>query len=144
VRVVFDSNVLARAHHQATGPARRALLRTMAGPHTLILSAYLLAELERILTYPRLLQRSGMSQKDIVQYLENLAVVSCLVGPAEVPAGLLRDPTDAPVLGTALAGGADYLCTRDADFFEEKVQRYCAKHGIKVLNEVELLDAFPE
>jgi putative PIN family toxin of toxin-antitoxin system len=109
VRVVFDSNVLARAHQRAQGPARQALVHVTSGSDTLILSPYILWELERILTYPRLLKRSGLSPSDIAEYLENLAYIACLVTPEEVPENLLRDPTDGPILGTALAGQAEFF-----------------------------------
>jgi putative PIN family toxin of toxin-antitoxin system len=141
VRVVFDTNVLARAHQRAKGPARRAVLHVTSGSDVLILSPYILAELERVLTYPRLLTRSGLSPSDIAEYLENLALISCLVTPDSVPENLLRDPTDAPILGTALAGRADILCTRDADLFDESVQRFCAAHKIRLLTDLQFLDA---
>jgi putative PIN family toxin of toxin-antitoxin system len=106
----------------------------------LIISPYILGELERVLTYPRLLQRSGLTSGDIAEYLENLALLSCLVAPKNVPEGVLRDPADAPILGTALAGKADVLCTRDAGFFEEKVQRFCEANGIQVRTDLQFLD----
>jgi len=139
VRVVFDTNVLARAHQRAQGPARRALLHVASGSDILILSPYILRELERVLGYPRLLAGSGLTVDDIAEYLENLAMVSCLVTPRAVPGDLLRDPSDAAIIGTALAGRADILCTRDADLFEQKVQRFCAAHAIRVVTEVEFL-----
>jgi predicted nucleic acid-binding protein len=64
-----------------------------------------------------------------------------LVTPDSVPENLLRDPTDAPILGTALAGRADILCTRDADLFDESVQRFCAAHKIRLLTDLQFLDA---
>jgi putative PIN family toxin of toxin-antitoxin system len=139
VRVVLDSNILARAHQNALGPARRVLLLVTSVPHNLILSPYILAELERVLTYPRLLKRSGLNHNDIAEYVENLARSARLVSPAEVPGNLLRDPTDVPILGTALAGQAEILCTRDEDFFEEKVQRFCGYKGIRVITDLELI-----
>ncbi len=142
MRVVFDSNVLARAHQRAQGPARRALVHVTSGSDTLILSPYILWELERILTYPRLLKRSGLSPGDIAEYLENLAQISHLVTPEHVPGNLLRDPTDEPILGTALAGEAEILCTRDADLLAENVKRFCAAKGIRVLTDLEFLEAF--
>lgn len=92
MRVVFDSNVLAQVHQRAQGPARRALLHVTSGSDTLILSPYILWELERILTYPRLLKRLGLSPGDIAEYLENLAQIASLVTPKEIPKKLLRDP----------------------------------------------------
>ena len=117
MRIVFDTNVLARAHQLAHGPARRALLFVATGSDVLILSQYLLQELRRILAYPRVLKSSGLTALDISEYLDYLARVSTLVHPLPVPEKLLRDPAGEPVLGTALAGNADVICTRDADFF---------------------------
>ena len=142
MRVVFDTNVLARAHQRAQGPARRALLHVTSGSGVLIVSPYILGELERVLTYPRLLKTSGLTSADIAEYLENLALISCLVTPAPVPGDLLRDPTDAAIFGTALAGRADILCTRDADLFEEKVQRFSVANGIRILTDLEFLNTF--
>lgn len=102
----------------------------------------MLRELERVLSYPRLLKRSGLTSDAIAEYLEKLAAVSCLVAPQDVPAKLLGDPTDAAILGTALAGNADVLCTRDADLLEEKVQEFCAARGLQVLTDLELIDMF--
>lgn len=139
MRVVFDTNVLARAHQKAQGPARRALLQVISGSDVLILSPYLLRGLGRVLTYPRLLKNSGLSPDDIAEYVENLALLPCLVMPEQIAEDLLRDPTDGPVLGTALAGRADILCTRDADFFEAGVQRFCSARGIRVQSDLEFL-----
>jgi len=139
VRVVIDTNVLARAHQLAHGPARRVLLAAVSGSNVLILSPYLLQELQRILVYPRLLTRSGLTLSDVAEYLEYLARASTLVDPAPVPADLLRDQADGPVLGTALAGRADVLCTRDADFFEENVRQFSLAQGIRILTDVEML-----
>lgn len=142
MRILFDTNVLARAHQRASGPARRALLHATRGTETFIISQYLLQELGRILTYPKLLNRSHFTPADIAEYLEYLAGVSVLVDPLPVPAHILRDQTDEPILGTALAGRADVLCTLDADFFDEKVRQFSAAKGIRILTDVELLHAF--
>jgi putative PIN family toxin of toxin-antitoxin system len=139
VRIVFDTNVLARAHHLSHGPARQALVNIFDGPHILIVSQYLLHELDRVLAYPRLLRRSGLTRADILEYLERLAEAATLVDPAPVPRDVLSDPDDEPILGTALAGRADVLCTRDAHFFEESAQRFCASHGIRLLTDRGLL-----
>jgi len=115
------------------------LLHVSAGPDVLIVSRYLLQELERVLTYPRLLRRSGLTPLDITEFMEFLARVSTLVDPAPVPENVLRDQSDVPVLGTALARAADVICTRDADFFEDRVQHFGARRGIRILTDAELL-----
>jgi putative PIN family toxin of toxin-antitoxin system len=142
VRVVFDSNILARAHQKAHGPARRALIRVTSSSDVLVLSPYILWELERILTYPRLLKRSGLDAGDIAEYLETLGKIACLVTPERIPENLLRDPTDGPILGTSIAGQADILCTRDADLLAENVRQFCSTRDIRVLTDLEFLEAF--
>jgi putative PIN family toxin of toxin-antitoxin system len=139
VRVVFDTNVLARAHQRADGPARRALLEVISRSDVLVILPYILVELERVPTYPRLLKRSGLTTADIGEYLEGLSQIACVVAPAHVEETFLRDPTDAAILGTAIAGRADVLCTRDEDLFAEKIQQFCTECGIRVLTELELL-----
>ena len=141
MRIVFDTNVLARAQQRSRGPARRALVHVTGGPDVLILSPHLLQELGRVLVYPKLLERSGLTPVDIAEYLECLARASTLVNPLPVPRDLLRDPSDEPVLGTALAGQADVICTRDADFFDEKVLGFGRTNGIRILTDIELLHA---
>ena len=73
--------------------------------------------------------------------MDFLARVSTLVHPLPVPEKLLRDPADEPVLGTALAGNADVICTRDADFFTEEVRRFSAARGIQIMSDLDLLRA---
>lgn len=141
MRIVFDTNVLVRSHPGAQGPARRALLHSFSPGHVLIISRFLLAELERILTYPRIEQTLALTPAEIREYFRDLAVSSEFVIPSEVPAGLLRDEDDIPVLGTAVAGRADVLCTRDRGFRDAAVQRFCSDRGIRTINELELLQS---
>lgn len=140
MKIVFDTNILARAHQRATGSARRALLSAATGPHVLITSSYILAELERVLTYPRLLKRSGLGPPDIAAYLEHLSTISHLVEPLPVPPDLLRDPADEPILGTALAGRAEFLCTLDADLREDGVRIFAGISGTRIVTDLELLN----
>jgi putative PIN family toxin of toxin-antitoxin system len=140
VKIVFDTNILARAHLKATGTARRALLLAATGPHILITSSYILVELERVLTYPRLLKRSGLGPADIAEYLEHLSAMSQLVEPIAVPPHLIRDPADEAILGTALAARAEFLCTLDADLREDGVRMFAHLSGTEIVTDVELLN----
>jgi len=96
----------------------------------------------RVLTYPRVLRSSGLAPLDVAEYLEFLVGAATVVNPSSVPEDLLKDLADAPVLGTALAGKADVLCTRDAHFFSAAVQKFTAAHAIQVLTDLELLRRF--
>ena len=117
-------------------------MHLISGTDVLVLSPHILVELERVLSYPRLLKRSGLNPRDIAEYLESLAELSSLVTPAAVSGSILRDPSDGPILGTALAGKANVLCTRDADLFDEAVRQFCDSRNIRVLTDLEFIDTF--
>lgn len=56
MRFTLDSNILVRAAASQQGPAFR-LLDIILAAHTLVLSRFILDELERVLLYPRLQKR---------------------------------------------------------------------------------------
>jgi predicted nucleic acid-binding protein len=95
-------------------------------------------ELGRVLLYPRLLKRSGLTDFEMAAYLKDLTSAASVI-PAPIPEGLLRDATDKPVLGTALAGKADVLCTNDLDFRDAPVRAFASEHGIRIMSDLELL-----
>lgn len=138
MKIFFDTNVLLRAHLDSQGPARRAVLHAI-NYHMILSSAYILGELERVLEYPRVQRHFHLTPARASRYVRELAEQSLIVTPNQVPAQLLRDGTDASVLGTALSGGADVICTCDGDFFVEQVLNFCAEQRIKILTDTELL-----
>jgi len=50
----------------------------------------------------------------------------------------IRDPKDVVVLQTAIAAGADVICSLDTDFSDPETGTYSAMAGIEVLTDVEL------
>ncbi|MBM3748655.1 MAG: putative toxin-antitoxin system toxin component, PIN family, partial [Acidobacteria bacterium] len=124
MRIVLDTNILARANPSASGPARQVLVEIAESvEHVLIVSAFLLRELERVLGYPRLKRIWPLDVDEIAEYVQALESFAELVQP-QVPADwphLLADPGDDPVLQAALTARADVLCTLDRHFYTEAV-----------------------
>jgi putative PIN family toxin of toxin-antitoxin system len=141
VRVVLDTNILVRANPKVSprGLARDLLLTIVSGPHVLILSSAILAEVQRVLTYPRVQARWPLTGEAIEQYLVFLEAVGALVELPEVSPAVVSDPDDDPILQTAIVGRADILCTRDEAFRHEVVERVCTAQGIKILDDITLL-----
>ena len=139
MRIVLDSGVLVRANAKSTGPAREALTAILGGPHELVISAFLLDETARVLRYPRLLSRHGLSDQEIDEHVEYLRQIADLVDVVVREAVVLSDPDDDPVVYTAVDGRADILCTRDRDLLHPSVVAFCQDHEIAVMNEVDLL-----
>lgn len=139
MRIVLDTGVLVRASAKSKGPARELLLAIVNGPHELITSAFLLHETERVLRYPRLLERHGLTDAEMDEHVEYLRRVSEVVGAVVREPVVLSDPDDDPVLYTAVAGRADVLCSLDRDLFQPGVLAFCRTNYIAVMTDVELL-----
>lgn len=108
MRVVLDANVLI-ADAIAPGTCRQVVRHCLA-QHELVFSGYILDEVRR-----NLLDKFGLSARFTDEAVSLLRGGSLVVEPATVDPQVCRDPKDLPVLGTALAGGADCLVTGDKD-----------------------------
>jgi putative PIN family toxin of toxin-antitoxin system len=145
MRIVLDTNILARANPHSKGAARTLLLTILeSADHVLVLSPFLLRETERVLNYPRLQAIWPLTPLDIEQYTQALQDFAELVNP-QIGARLVpNDQEDDPVVETALSGRADVLCTLDRHFHHRTVLKSCSEHGIQILTDVELLSMLRE
>jgi putative PIN family toxin of toxin-antitoxin system len=109
VRFTLDSNILVRATTSPQGPALRVLDIVLA-THTLVLSRFILDEVERVLLYPRIQQRYQITAEEAARLTGALADAAHLVEPIVTRPIVLSDPADDPVLYTAADGRADILC----------------------------------
>jgi putative PIN family toxin of toxin-antitoxin system len=144
VRVVLDTNILVRANPKTSpaGLAKNLLLFVLTPPNLLILSPAILAEAGRVFRYPHVQQRWPLSSQAIETYLNLLQESALMVSlPREFPA-VVSDPDDDPILQTAIIGQAEVLCSRDVAFRSPAVEEVCRSHGIRVLDDVELIQLF--
>jgi putative PIN family toxin of toxin-antitoxin system len=139
VRFTLDSNILVRAVTSPQGPALR-LLDLVLRSHTLVLSRFILDEVERVLLYPRLQARYHIAASEAAQFTGNLADAAHLVEPVIVRSLVLSDPADDPVLYTAADGKADVLCTLNIRHFDTpEVRSFCEARGIRIMTDVDAL-----
>ena len=143
MRVVLDTNILVRANTKARGPARALLQLIIASPeHKLLLSPFLLQELERVFSYDRVRMLSKMTDEEVGEYLAYLRAtdVTEVVYPGPAPRVVPADPDDDAVVHTAVVGRADALCTLNRHFFSSEVRDYCRERGVLIANDLDLLD----
>ena len=139
MRFTLDSNILVRAVTSPRGPALR-LLDIVLGAHTLVLSRFILDEVERVLLYPRIQGRYQITPEEAARFAGNLADASHLVEPVVARPIVLSDAADDPVLYTAVDGKADVLCTRNIRHFAApEIRSFCAERGIRVMRDVDVL-----
>lgn len=132
---VVDTNVLVSGVIVPHGAPRRILEAWQAGQFTLVTSEAIIAEVARVLCYPRICQRYHLAESDIA------AVVDSLMNDAELVAGLYEvrrsaDPADDVFLACALEGHADYLVSGDRHLLE--IGSY---HGVVIVTPQEFVAA---
>ncbi|MEX2091069.1 MAG: putative toxin-antitoxin system toxin component, PIN family [Pirellulales bacterium] len=140
MRIVLDTNILARATPGKSGPAA-AVREAIRPPHLLVLSSHLLTELAEVLRYERVRRLHGLTEGEIEFFVDALRL-DALIVEVELPAITAivpNDPDDDPIVATAVVGRAEYLCSLDRHLFRPEVQAHCAQRGVRVVTDVELL-----
>lgn len=139
-RVVLDSNVIARAVMSPNGLAAELLKLLVQSDHQLCTSDFMLAELVRVLSYPRLQKRHKLDEQKLLAFVHSIQQLSLVVqvNAQSVPQ-VTRDVNDDPVIATCILSGSQYLCSLDKDVHTPEVVRYCESYGVTVVNDLGLL-----
>jgi putative PIN family toxin of toxin-antitoxin system len=111
LRVVLDTGVLVAAFTSASGASRQLLLDGLDGRFQLLISTSLIIEYEAVLTRPEHLKRAGLSDRAVIEVLDELAGVCAPVAfdYRWRPTGAHED--DELVIETAISGRADVVAT---------------------------------
>ena len=112
MRIALDSSVLIAAHISRAGVCAE-LLEDVLLHHELVISEFILEELCR-----KLVGKFNFPKRDADQVAAFLRRVGIVVLPAALPPNLCRDPTDVPVLGTAVTGDCALLVSVDRDLLD--------------------------
>jgi putative PIN family toxin of toxin-antitoxin system len=112
VRIALDSSVLIAAHISRAGVCAE-LLEDLLLHHELVTSEFILEELGR-----KLLEKFSFPRREADQVAAFLRRVAVVVVPADMPSHVCRDPTDIPVLGTAVGGDCALLVSVDRDLLD--------------------------
>ena len=117
MRAVLDPNVLISALLAPTGVPAALLRSWLDGDFELVVSEFLLAELRRALTYPKL--RSYVSGDQAEAFIELLRGAGTMAQDAASPLRISRDPGDDYLLALARSNAA-VLVSGDQDVLEVK------------------------
>ena len=127
MRVVVDTNVIVSGVIVPHGAPRRILEAWHAGQVTMVTSETIIAEVARVLHYPRIRERYNLTEDDIAVVIDSLRT------DAEMVAGLYEvhrstDPADDMFLACALEGRAEYIISGDVHLLE--IGHY---HGVLIV-----------
>jgi len=115
IRAVLDANILVSALISPSGTPAQVLDLWREERFVLLVSEPMLAELERVLSQPRLRRGYGLTvarTEELMAGLRRFALVT--PGEAEVT-GVARDPDDDKLLACGVEAEADCLVTGDND-----------------------------
>jgi putative PIN family toxin of toxin-antitoxin system len=118
-RVVFDCMVVLQGAARPESPAGACLLLVELEAVELCLSEEVIAEVRDVLTRPRLRQKFPVLTDEFVdRFLAALETRALLIPDVPRVFSYGRDPKDEPYINLAIAAGADYLVSRDADLLD--------------------------
>ena len=108
MRVCLDSNVLVSAF--ATRGLAADVLRVVLAEHELLVPVVVLTEVERVLR-----EKFQLPEASLAVAMQVLDSQTAVPRPTAILNVAIRDPDDAWVLASAVAGAAEILITGDAD-----------------------------
>ena len=115
MRVVLDTNILVSGlMHPASTPGR-IIAAWSEAQFDVVSSHEQLAEIGRVLAYPKIRRILKWDDQRIEQFIKRLYIRVEVAEPESTGVEALRDPDDAPILGALVAAEADLLVTGDRD-----------------------------
>lgn len=96
------------------GPQVELLNAWRARQYLLVISPFILAEVQEVLSQRSLRQKYRLQESQLQEFLRLLHLESFQVSGTVKPK-VCRDPDDDAILGCAMEGEADYLATGDQD-----------------------------
>ena len=115
IRAVVDTNTLVSGIISPLGAPAQIIRHWQRGDFLLLTSSALLAELRRVLEYPRIAERLGWSGEERTQFVERVETLALITpGVLSLP-GVTRDPKDDPVVACAIEGRAEFIVSGDQD-----------------------------
>jgi len=133
--VLLDTNVWVSAFLAPEGHCGRLVQRLLgAVAADVIISPPLVDELAEVLERPRLIRRYGFTAEEVRQYIEWIWSIGRVVEPLPETYGC-RDSSDDVICGSAAAGAAEYLVTRDDDLKRDPaLMAALAQKGVRVVS----------
>ena len=130
MRVVLDTNVLLSGLMAPEGTPGRILAAWLEARFDVVMSIEQLAEIGRVLAYPKIHRKLKWDEHRIEQFIRQLYIRAEVVDLRSTSVEVPRDPQDSPILAAPIASGADALVSGDGDLLELRasgkvIHRWC-------------------
>lgn len=118
MRIVLDTNVLISSLFKKESTSAQILDLWRQEAVELLVSVEGLAEIERVLTYPKVRKRLVYSDDEVQDFLDLLRRASIVIHPDPIMPVVEADPDDDKFVALALTGHAQYLISGDAHLLD--------------------------
>ena len=115
MKVVLDTNVLLSGLMFPEGAPGRIIAAWVEARFEVAFSLDQLAEIGRVLEYPKIRRKLGWDDQQIELFIKQLYLRAEVVELGSISVEVPRDPGDAPILATLAVAKADVLVTGDGD-----------------------------
>ena len=115
MKLVLDTNVLLSGLMSPEGAPGRIIAAWAEARFEVAFSLDQLAEIGRVLEYPKIRRKLGWDDQGIELFIKQLYIRAEVVELGTIEVEVPRDPGDAPILATLAAAKADVLVTGDGD-----------------------------
>lgn len=129
VKAVIDTSVMLSVAFPKAGLAKELRDMIADGAFTLVTSKELMAELYRVIHYPRILKQFKPSKEDIDEFVGMVMEKALIVRGSYSTKKIADDPTDDMFLACAMEATADYIVSRDPHL--RNLKHF---HGIKIID----------
>ena len=129
LKAVIDTNVMVSVAFPKGELAREIRNMIADGAFTLVASKEMMAELYRVLHYPRILKQFKASKDDIDEFVGMIMEHALLVKGRYSLHEIKEDPSDDMFLACAMEANADFIVSRDPHL--RNLKQF---HGIKIID----------
>ena len=113
LKIVLDSNVFVSALINPRGKPAQILNYVFENKIRLFTSPSIIEELERVLSYPKLVKRHGLEKQELKEFVSDLLSILSLVEGKKALELIAEDPADNNYLSCALDAKADFIVSGD-------------------------------
>lgn len=128
MRVVLDTNVVVSAHISSSSPLAAIRSAWEDKRFDILISTAILAEYERVFSYPHLVARHHLTNQEIASVINDLDELATMVDVTSQLDVVPADPTDNKFVECAVDGNAAYIVSGDQHLL--KLGRY---NGIQIV-----------
>lgn len=113
LKIVLDANVFVSALINPHGKPAQILNYVFENKIRLFTSPSIIEELQRVLSYPKLVKRHGLEKEELKKFVSDLLSIVSLVEGKKAIDAIVKDPADNNYLSCALDAKADFIVSGD-------------------------------